>query len=85
MAYLLDSDVAIDHLADDGPAQRLLARLALDGLTISVITNMEVSQGVLASPNPVPAGAKLDAFSSRCRLSSCLRQSPGAVPKSALS
>jgi predicted nucleic acid-binding protein len=59
MTYLLDSDVAIDHLADDGPAQRLLARLALDGLTISVITNMEVSQGVLASPNPVLAGAKL--------------------------
>jgi tRNA(fMet)-specific endonuclease VapC len=62
MAYLLDSDVVIDHLADDVAAQRLFARLAPDGLTISVITYMEVYQGVLASPDPVQAEAKLDAF-----------------------
>ena len=48
MAYLLDSDVVIDHLADDVAAQRLLARLAPDGLTIRIITYMEVYQGILA-------------------------------------
>jgi tRNA(fMet)-specific endonuclease VapC len=62
MAYLIDSDVVIDHLADDPAAQRLLDQLTPDGLTISMITYMEVYQGTLLSPNPDQAFVKLDAF-----------------------
>src|SRR5690349_12363942 len=62
MAYLIDSDLVIDHLADDPAAQRLLDRLAADGLTISMITYLEVYQGTLVSPDPDRAQAKLEAF-----------------------
>jgi predicted nucleic acid-binding protein len=62
MAYLIDSDVVIDHLADDPAARRLLDRLAPEGLTISMITYLEVYQGTLVSPDPAQAQAKLDAF-----------------------
>jgi predicted nucleic acid-binding protein len=62
MAYLIDSDVVIDRLADDPAARRLLDRLASDGLMISMITYMEVYQGTLLSLDPAQAHAKLDAF-----------------------
>lgn len=62
MAYLIDSDVVIDHLADDPAAVWLLDRRAPDGLTISMITYMEVYQGILVSPDPAQAQAKVDAF-----------------------
>ena len=62
MAYLIDSDLVIDHLADDPAARRLLDRLAPDGLTISMITYLEVYQGTLVSPDPDQAQDKLDAF-----------------------
>jgi tRNA(fMet)-specific endonuclease VapC len=62
MAYLIDSDLVIDHLADDPAARQLLDRLAPDGLTISMITYLEVYQGTLVSPDPEQAQAKLDAF-----------------------
>lgn len=62
MAFLIDSDVVIDQLADDPRALRLLDRLASDGLMISMITYMEVYQGTLLSPDPSQAQAKLDAF-----------------------
>jgi predicted nucleic acid-binding protein len=62
MAYLLDSDLVIDHLADDPAAQLLLDRLAADGLVISMITYLEVYQGTLVSPDPDQAQAKLEAF-----------------------
>lgn len=62
MAYLIDSDLVIDHLADDPAARRLLDRLAPDGLTISMITYLEVYQGVLVSPDPDQAQARLEAF-----------------------
>jgi predicted nucleic acid-binding protein len=64
VAYSIDSDVVIDHLADDPAARRLLDRLATDGLMISIITSMEVYQGTLVSPDPYQAQAKLNA----CRL-----------------
>jgi predicted nucleic acid-binding protein len=62
MAYLIDSDLVIDHLADDPAAQRLLDRLEPYGLTTSMITYMEVHQGTLASPDPEQAQARLGAF-----------------------
>lgn len=49
MAYLIDSDLVIDHLADVLEASELLAELAEEGIAISVITYMEVYQGLLRS------------------------------------
>jgi predicted nucleic acid-binding protein len=62
MAYLIDSDVVIDHLGDDPAARRLSDRLAPDGQSISMITYLEVFQGTLISPDPDQAQAKLDTF-----------------------
>lgn len=62
MAYLIDSDVVIDHLADDPDARHLIDRLAPEGVAISMITYMEVYQGVLTSADESAARAKLDAF-----------------------
>ena len=50
MAYLIDSDWLIDHLADIPEANDLLEDLADEGIAISVITYMEAYQGLLRSP-----------------------------------
>lgn len=47
MPYLVDTDWVIDHLANVPEAVRLLKSLAQDGIAISIITYMEVYQGVL--------------------------------------
>jgi predicted nucleic acid-binding protein len=62
MSYLLDSDWVIDHLANEPAATRLLALLAPAGIAISVVTFMEVLEGVLRSPDPPQARADFDAF-----------------------
>lgn len=62
MPYLIDSDWVIDHLANVPEASKLLERLAQDGIAISIITYMEVFQGVLRSPNSEEAQTKLRAF-----------------------
>lgn len=62
MAYLIDSDWLIDHLADVSAANRLLADLAGEGIAISVITYMEAYQGTLRGPGPEEAAALFDAF-----------------------
>jgi predicted nucleic acid-binding protein len=48
MPYLIDSHVVIDHLADVPESSALLARLAADGIAISIITYME------AFPEAIP-------------------------------
>lgn len=62
MAYLIDSDWVIDHLAEVPEASKLLEHLAEDGIAISVITYMEVYQGILRSPAPEGAATQFDAF-----------------------
>jgi tRNA(fMet)-specific endonuclease VapC len=62
MPYLIDSHVLIDHLADVPEASALLSRLATNGIAISIITYMEVFQGVTRSPQPEEAHAKFRAF-----------------------
>lgn len=62
MPYLVDTDWVIDHLANVPEAVRLLDRLAQDGIAISIITYMEVYQGVLRNPSPEEAQSKLRAF-----------------------
>lgn len=51
MPYLIDSDWVIDHLANVPEASKFLERLVQDGIAISIITYMEVFQGVLRNPN----------------------------------
>src|SRR5262249_32460020 len=62
MSYLIDSDWVIDHLQGDPAATQLLQSLAPQGITISVITYMEVMQGVLRSPDPQAARARFESF-----------------------
>lgn len=62
MPYLIASDWTIDHLADIEEAVELLDELAEDGIAISIITYLEIYQGVARSPNREKAQAQLDAF-----------------------
>lgn len=55
MAYLIDSDWVIDHLTGIPDASELLLRLAPAGIAISIITYMEVYQGVLMSTDQAAA------------------------------
>jgi predicted nucleic acid-binding protein len=60
--YLIDSDWVIDHLEDQPDAVRLLASLADDGIAISIVTYMEVFQGVTRSSAQADAAIKLQTF-----------------------
>jgi predicted nucleic acid-binding protein len=51
--YLSDSDWIIDHLAGRREAVALLERLAEDGFGISLITYVEVYEGILGGRDPV--------------------------------
>ena len=62
MPYLIDSDVVIDHLAENPAATSLLETLAPQGIAVSIITYMETYQGVLRSPYPATARNKFQAF-----------------------
>ena len=63
MAYLIDSDWAIDHLAGNDEASLLLSNLSEKGsLAISIITYLEIYQGVLRSTTPREAQEQLKAF-----------------------
>jgi predicted nucleic acid-binding protein len=50
MAYLIDTDIVIDHLEQLPDVTALLERLLAQGVAISIITYMEAYQGVLRSP-----------------------------------
>ena len=62
MGYLIDTDWVVDHLVGDEEANRLLSRLSEEGIAISIITYIEIYQGVLRSPTPQEAERKLQAF-----------------------
>jgi tRNA(fMet)-specific endonuclease VapC len=62
MAYLIDTDVVIEHLADDPAAVQLLKDLSPSGVAISMVTYMETVQGLLRSSDPATAEAKFQAF-----------------------
>lgn len=59
MAYLIDSDWIVNHLESIPAAVQLLDQLAPAGLAISMISYMEVYQGVARSPNPLVTYARL--------------------------
>ena len=62
MAYLLDSNLIIPYLADDAATVPLVERLAPEGISISIITYMEVYQGTLRSPDRHRAQEQLESF-----------------------
>lgn len=62
MPYLLDTDLIIDHLDEVPAATELIQRLSSDGVAISILTYMEVWQGILRSPEPNAAREKLEAL-----------------------
>jgi tRNA(fMet)-specific endonuclease VapC len=62
MAYLIDSDWVIDYLAGIPEALGLLDRLADERIAISIVTYMEVYQGVERSDEPKEAERQLASF-----------------------
>jgi predicted nucleic acid-binding protein len=62
MPYLIDSDVLIAQREGQPSARALLERLTPDGISISIITYMEVYQGTLRNPDPARAQAGLAAL-----------------------
>lgn len=51
MPYLLDSDWVIDHLVGRADAVTLVAELWPEGMSISLITYLEVYEGILGGRN----------------------------------
>ena len=63
MAYLIDSDWVIDHLANVPEATELFDELSEMGrLAISIVTYMEVYEGILRSPEPARAEQQFQTF-----------------------
>ena len=62
MPYLIDSDWVIDFLAQESEALQLIEQLAQEGIAISIITYMEVYQGVLRSQESEAAPARFAAL-----------------------
>ena len=62
MPYLIDSDWVIDFLAQESEAVQLIEQLAQEGIAISIITYMEVYQGVLRSQGSEAASAQFAAL-----------------------
>ena len=62
MPYLIDSDWVIDFLAQESEALRLIEQLAPEGIAISIVTYMEVYQGVLRSQESEAASTQFAAL-----------------------
>ena len=62
MAYLLDSDLVIDHLTNDPDAVRLVDHLAPLSLAMSVVSSMEAYQGIGRDPDAATNAAALQAL-----------------------
>ena len=62
MTYLLDTDWVVDHLAGRSEAVDLVATLAPDGIAISIITYVEVFEGILGGRDPRQAERVLRQF-----------------------
>ncbi len=52
MPYLIDTDWLIDRLEEAPEAVTLLDALAAEGIAISIITYLELCEGVLRSMEP---------------------------------
>ncbi len=52
MKYLIDTDWVIDHIQGNPTATSLIASLTPDGIAISIITFLEIYEGIYTSANP---------------------------------
>ncbi|HVC82759.1 MAG TPA: type II toxin-antitoxin system VapC family toxin [Chloroflexota bacterium] len=52
MKYLIDTDWVIDHIQGDSTATALIASLTPDGIAISIITFLEIYEGIYTSADP---------------------------------
>ena len=62
MPCLIDSNIVIDRLSEDAQIVQFLSGIAPLGLAISVVTYMEVYQGIFRVLDPDRLAADLDAF-----------------------
>ena len=62
MPYLIDSDWVIDFLAQESDAVQLIEQLAQEGIAISIVTYMEVYQGILRSQESEAAAVRFKAL-----------------------
>ena len=62
MPYLIDSDWVIDYLGGRPEALRLLETLSDEGVAVSILTYMEIYQGVIRSTQLEAVQDKLQAF-----------------------
>jgi len=60
MAYLIDTDILIDHMDHHPEVGALIARLATVGVAVSIISYMEAYQGILRSPDRERAEARFE-------------------------
>ncbi len=68
MPYLLDTDWCIDALAGKLEALTLVDELMGDGVAISIITYMEIVEGIERSPSPDQAKRQFESFLEPIRL-----------------
>lgn len=55
MTHLLDSNVVILHLGGDSATRQTVNSVAVSGISISLVSYMEIYQGIFASADPVIA------------------------------
>jgi predicted nucleic acid-binding protein len=52
MKYLIDTDWVIDHIQGNPAATALISSLTPDGIAISIITFLEIYEGIYTSADP---------------------------------
>jgi tRNA(fMet)-specific endonuclease VapC len=62
MAFLLDTDLLIDHFDGEPTAMMLVASMANEGLAISAITYMEAFEGILRHLEATTAERHMEAL-----------------------
>ncbi len=62
MRYLLDTTVVIPVLAGDQNTIDLVGRLAREGIGASILSYLEVWQGIVGLPDPEPVKQKVEEF-----------------------
>jgi tRNA(fMet)-specific endonuclease VapC len=62
MSFLIDTDWAIDYLTSQPTARATLGALRSQGLALSLISLMELSEGALTSRDPAAAELGLQEF-----------------------
>lgn len=62
MRYLIDTNILIPYFAGDAATIRLLKHLTPEGIAVSILSYLELYQGVIESANPEDARDQFDGF-----------------------